>query len=165
MASLRRFRFRPRFLALAWGACAVGIAVAAAGLVFGASGFSQKFALACGAVGVLLALLYLASPAWRIAVQVDDNGFEVLCSGQRRFHLSWAEVQKVIAARDSQTCFVDGGSPARSLLLPGPGASAPYRIEQRDQLFEHIIAHVPPDRVVEVARLDKYSPGAMDASS
>ena len=55
----------------------------------------------------------------------------------------------------THTCFVDGGAPERSLLVPGDGAPAPYDIEERRALFDAILAHVPPERVTTVESLEK----------
>ena len=41
---------------------------------------------------------------------------------------------RVVAAPTTHTCFVDGGAPERSLLVPGDGAPAPYDLEDREAL-------------------------------
>ena len=150
---LARYRFRPRFRGVAASAALVGAALWIAAVGFGLSGPSLVFALVAGSVGVALGGLYLASPAWRLEVTVDDEAIEVLAAGDRRFRLPWEEIERVVASSDTKTCFVDGGSPDRSLLLPGPGASAPYEIEHRDALFDTIIAKAPPAVVEEVPYL------------
>lgn len=149
-----RYRFRPRFRGLAITAAAIGAALLAAAAGFGLTGASLAFAAIAGGVGVVLGALYLGSPAWRLGVVVRDEALEVLDSrGQRRLYLPWAEIERVVASPSTHTCFVDGGGAERSLLLPGPGAQAPYVIEDREALFEAILARAPAERVEEVALL------------
>ncbi|HKE13935.1 MAG TPA: hypothetical protein VKB80_03645 [Kofleriaceae bacterium] len=149
-----RFRFRPRRPVLAAVAGAMGAVFVASSLV-GAPGVGGVPAIAAGAVVALLAAFYLLSPAWRTEVVVDDGGLEVQSRGDRRFRLAWSEVVRVVAAPASASAFVDGGAPERSLLLPGPGARAPYRIDGQRELYQHIRAHVAPERVSEVERLGR----------
>jgi len=111
-----------------------------------------------GAAVIALALFYLYSPAWRTEVVVDDDRLEVVTRGDRGFRLAWTEVVRVVAAPARASAFVDGGDPRRSLLLPGAGARAPYRIADQRQLYDFIRAHVPADRVVEVQRLRPTEP-------
>ena len=144
-----RFRFRPRYRALALGATAFGLAVAVLGAVHGPGGFAVA-----GGVLALLGVAYLASPTWRYVVVVDDEALEVSRDDERRFRLPWAGVVKVIASPSTQTCFVDGGVPERSLLVPGVGAPAPYALERRADLYRAILARVPAERVREVPSLD-----------
>jgi hypothetical protein len=116
--------------------------------------------LATGALGVALGAAYLASPTWRIAVTIDDDGLTVASPKRQRFRLAWHDVVRVIASPATSTCFVDGGAPERSLLVPGVGAPAPYDITDRKALVEAILAHVPADKVQTVASLDQVdSPG------
>jgi hypothetical protein len=148
-----RYRFRPRFRALAWSAALVGGGLFGAAMGFGLTGASLIFALVAGGVGVGLGGLYLRSPAWRIEITVDDEALEVVASGARRFRLRWAEIERVVASPETKTCFVDGGSPDRSLLVPGPGAQAPYEIEDRQGLFDTILARAPAACIEEVPLL------------
>jgi hypothetical protein len=145
-----RHRFRPRYRAVAWTAAAIGGALAA---VSAAAGF-LTVPLVTGAIGVAMGAAYLASPTWRLAVTVDDDGLEVGSPGRRRFRLAWTDVVRVIAAPAAHACFVDGGAPERSLLVPGAGAPAPYDLEDRPALVAAILAHVPPDRVTTVDSLE-----------
>lgn len=116
--------------------------------------------LATGALAVALGAAYLALPTWRIAVTIDDDGLTVGSPKRQRFRLAWHEVVRVIASPATSTCFVDGGAPERSLLVPGDGAPAPYDIADRKALVEAILAHVPADKVQIVASLDQVdSPG------
>jgi hypothetical protein len=147
----RSFPFRPRYRALAWSSVGVGGSVAAVAAVLG----FVAVPLVTGALGVALGAAYLASPAGRIAVTVDDNGLSVGSPRRLRFHLAWRDVVRVVASPDTATCFVDGGAPERNLLVPGDGAPAPYDIADRKALFEVILAHVPADKVRTVASLDK----------
>jgi len=144
----RTFRFRPRYRGLALGALAVGIVLVATG--FALDGSTRTLALAGGGLGMLLGGLYLRSPAWRIAVHVEDEFLEVTAGGARRFLLAWGDIQEVVASPSTRTCFVDGGEPHRSLLVPGDGAPAPYDIEDKSTLYDLIVSHVGRDRIREV---------------
>jgi hypothetical protein len=148
---MSRHRFRPRYRGVAWTSVGVGgsLAVVAAGIGFVA------LPLVTGVVGVAIGAAYLASPAWRLAVTVDDEGLEVGSPSRRRFRLAWADVVRVIATPPAHACFVDGGAPDRSLLVPGQGAPAPYDLENRQALYDAILAHVPADRVTIVESLEK----------
>ena len=100
---------------------------------------------------------YLASPTWRLAVTVDDDGLDASASPKRA---ALPRSRGPTSSRSSRrrrrsTCFVDGGEPERSLLVPGDGAPAPYDIADRDALYEAILAHVPADKVQTVESLDK----------
>jgi hypothetical protein len=147
----RAFAFRPRYRALAWGSIGVGGVVAAVAAALG----PVAVPLVTGALGVVLGAAYLRSPTWRIAVTVDDSGLRVGSPSKLRFQLSWADVIRVVASPATSSCFVDGGSPERSLLVPGDGAPAPYDIADRAALVEAILAHVAPDKIQTVASLDQ----------
>jgi hypothetical protein len=147
----RSFAFRPRYRALAWSSIGVGGAIAAVATVLGA----VTVPLVTGALGVALGAAYLGSPTWRIAVTLDDTGLRVGSPRRLRFALAWADVVRVVASPATSSCFVDGGAPERSLLVPGDGAPAPYDIADRAALVEAILAHVPADKVTTVASLDK----------
>jgi hypothetical protein len=131
-------------------ACLLGAGLAVSGALEG----RWSWAL-LGLVAVVLGLLYLVSPAWRTEVLVDEEALEVHSRGARRFRLPWHEVRRVVLARAHGTAFIDGGAPERSLLLPGRGARAPYRIAGQAELLAAILAHVAADRVSEVERLDR----------
>lgn len=148
---MTRHRFRPRYRGVAWIAVGIGgsLAIAAAGLGF------LVLPLVTGAVGVAVGAAYLGSPTWRLAVTADDEGLEVGSPGRRRFRIAWGDIVRVIASPATHTCFVDGGAPERSLLVPGVGAPAPYDLEERRALFDAILAHVPPERVTTVETLDQ----------
>lgn len=150
MVELRRFRFRPRQPAVAAAACLLGAGLAVSGVVDGRWSWGLL-----GLVALVLGLLYLVSPAWRTEVLIDHEALEVQNRGDRRFRLPWAEVRRVVVSRARGTAFVDGGVPEQSLLLPGRGARAPYRIENQAELLEQILARVAADRVTEVERLDR----------
>jgi hypothetical protein len=154
----RSFAFRPRYRGLAWSSIGVGGVVAA---VAAALGF-VTVPLVTGGLGIALGAAYLRSPTWRIAVTVDDSGLSVGSARRLRFRLAWADVVRVVASPATASCFVDGGSPDRSLLVPGDGAPAPYDIADRAALVEAILAHVPADKVQTVASLDKADPGQPD---
>jgi hypothetical protein len=148
----RRFAFRPRYRGVAWTSIGVGGASGAAGALL-----SLPWpALAFGALGVALGAFYLVSPAWSIEVVVDDDALEVQQKGARRFRLPWPDVVRVIASASTKTCFVDGGEPDRSLLVPGPGAPAPYWIADREALYDAIVAHVAADKIEQVELLERH---------
>jgi hypothetical protein len=155
---LDRFRFLPRYGGLAWSAAAIGIALLALTPILGLAGPSRLFALGTGIAGLSLATLYRLSPAWRLCVEVSEDTLKVTSGTKVRFELPWSEVERVVASPTTHTCFVDGGSPERSLLVPGQGASAPYDIEAKEQLFKIIIARVPAEKVHTVELLDKAPP-------
>ncbi len=144
-----RHRFRPRYRGVAWTAAIVGGSLA---VVSAIAGF-LVVPLVSGAVGVVMAAAYLASPTWKLAVTVDDDGLEVGSPARRRFRLAWGDVVRVVASPGTHTCFVDGGAPERSLLVPGTDAPAPYDLEDRPALVGAILAHVPPERVTTVESL------------
>lgn len=148
-----RFRFRPRYRGVAYVAMALGALLLVCPLLFELGGASYWFALGSGIAGVLLGSLYLLSPTWRIEVVAGDQGLEVLSRGDRKFLLPWDQVERVIASPSTRTCFVDGGDPARSLLVPGDDAPAPYAIEDKDRLYAMIVERVAADRVTEVSTL------------
>jgi hypothetical protein len=145
------FAFRPRYRALAWSSIGVGGSIAAVASVLG----FIALPLATGALGIALGAAYLASPTWRITVTVDETGMTVASPKRTRFRLAWPDVVRVVASPSTSTCFVDGGQPERSLLVPGDGAPAPYDIADRKALVEAILARVPADKVQIVASLDQ----------
>ncbi len=116
--------------------------------------------LVTGVLGVVLGAAYFASPTWRLAVTVDDAGLAVGSPDRLRFRLAWPDIVRVVASPATHTCFVDGGAPERSLLVPGDGAPAPYDIADRAALVEAILAHVAADKVQIVASLEAL--GAAD---
>lgn len=156
----RRFRFRPRLNALPWAVSAISAVLMVLGLSGQVSGPSRTFCLAVGAIGVALATLYRMSPAWKLEVVVSDQALDVVRKGETRLHLPWAEVRRLVASPSTKTCFVDGGTAKRSLLVPGPGAPGPYQIERREELYELIRQHVPSDRIHDVSSLDATRPEA-----
>lgn len=142
--SARVYRFKPRYRALALTAVGVGgtltgVAVAVLG--------TALLPLATGIAGVALGATYLASPAWKLEVVVDDDALTVRSPKGVKFRLPWSEVVRVVASKPDKTCFVDGGTPDKSLIVPGDGLPAPYDIEDRVGLFDAILAHVPADKV------------------
>jgi hypothetical protein len=147
----RSFAFRPRYRGLAWSSIGVGGAIAGVATALGL----VTVPLVAGALGIALGAAYLGSPTWRIAVTVDDAGLSVGSPRRLRFRLAWADVVRVVASPSTRSCFVDGGTPEHSLLVPGDGAPAPYDIADRGALVEAILAHVPGDKVQTVASLDQ----------
>lgn len=147
-AATTSFRFIPRYRGLGLSAVGLGGAL----LVVGGIATAVAPILA-GVVGIGMGAAYLLSPAWKLEVVVDDAGFEVRSPDKSRFRLAWADVVKVVAAPNA-TCFVDGGAPERSLLVPGVGAVAPYDIRDKVKLYEAILAHVPASRIERVESLE-----------
>jgi len=146
-----QFPFRPRYRGVALTSIGVGGALGAIALV---SLGAALLPLATGAIGVVLGTGYLLSPSWKLAVVIDDEALEVRSPTKSRFRLPWSEVVKVVASPTTHTCFVDGGTPERSLLVPGDGAPAPYDIDNKPALFAAIVAHVSPDKVETVETLN-----------
>lgn len=144
-------RFRARYRGIAWTAIGIGgsLAALATGIGFVMLPFTT------GAIGVVFGAAYLASPTWRLEVVTDDSGFEVRSRTRSRFRLPWSDVVRVVASPSTHTCFVDGGSPDKSLLVPGVGAPAPYDLEDRETLVATILAHVTPDRIETVETLER----------
>ncbi|HET9993735.1 MAG TPA: hypothetical protein VFQ65_34595 [Kofleriaceae bacterium] len=149
MAS-KQFAFRPRYRGVALTSIGVGGVLGAIALV---SLGAALLPLATGAIGVVLGAGYLLSPSWKLAVVIDDDALEVRSATKSRFRLPWGDVKKVVASPTTHTCFVDGGAPERSLLVPGDGAPAPYDLEDKQALFEAILSHVTPDKVETVETL------------
>jgi hypothetical protein len=150
---LREYRFRPRYRGLAVLSIAVAMVVAVAT----ALSVGLVAALIIGFIGVLFGVGYFASPMFRYVVVVDDDHLEVRSRSALKFSLRWAEVVGVTASPQTKTCFVSGGSPDNSLLVPGDGAPAPYRIAEQAELYQHIVSRVSPDKIIEVDSLDSYS--------
>ncbi|HEY1815618.1 MAG TPA: hypothetical protein VGG74_24890 [Kofleriaceae bacterium] len=145
------FRFRPRYRGLAWSSVGVGGTLAAISLaLLGAA----LLPLATGAVGVALGCGYMLSPSWKMVVVVDDDGLEVRSPKGTKFRVAWSDIARVVSSPSTSTCFVDGGAPEKSLLVPGDGAPAPYDLENRPALCAAILAHVPAERVETVSSLD-----------
>lgn len=147
----RTFRFKPRYRALAVTAVGIGgtlgiAAIAALG--------AAVLPLTTGLAGVALGASYLLSPTWRLAVVVDDAGLEVRSPRATKFRVAWSEITRVVASPRTHTCFVDGGSPEKSLIVPGDGAPAPYDIEDKSALYAAILEHVPADKVQTVDTLE-----------
>ena len=109
--------------------------------------------LVTGGIGIVLGAGYLLSPSWKLEVVIDDAGLEVRSPRTTRFKLAWSDVVRVVSSPTTATCFVDGGTPERSLLVPGDGAPAPYDIEDKPELCAAIVAYVAPERVATVESL------------
>ena len=146
---MKTYRFRPRYRGVAWTSIGIGGAV---GIVSASVGF-LAVPLITGAIGIAAGVAYLASPTWRLAVKIDDDALEVGTPSRVRFRLPWKDVVRVVAAPAKHSCFVDGGVPERSLLVPGDGAPAPYDIDDRKGLVEDILARVADDKIERVASL------------
>ena len=110
--------------------------------------------LVTGALGVVLGSAYLVSPTWKLEVVVDDDALEVRLREGEPVPAGVGRCRPVVASPRT-TCFVDGGAPERSLLVPGQGAPAPYDIEEKRALVAAILAHVDPAKVRKVASLQE----------
>ena len=141
---MRRFRFRPRYRGVAWTSVGVGGALA---IVSIATMGAALLPLASGGIGVALGLGYMLSPSWQLVVVIDDDALEVRSPKARKFRVAWTDVKQVVSSPTTHTCFVDGGTPETSLLVPGEGAPAPYDIEDKQALCDEIISRVTPDKV------------------
>jgi hypothetical protein len=151
VAEPRVFRFKPRYRGLAISALGVGGAL---GVVSIAALGAALLPLVTGAAGVVLGAGYLMSPSWKLEVAIDDDALEVRTQKATKFRVPWTDVVRVVASPTTNTCFVDGGAPERSLLVPGVGAPAPYDLEDRPALVAAILAHVPADKVQTVDTLE-----------
>ena len=154
MAEPQRFRFKPRYRGLAFGAAGLGTALTGISiLALGAA----MLPLATGAAGMVLGAAYLLSPTWRLEVVVGDDALEVKSKSATKLHLAWGDVKRVVMSTTVPAMFVDGGAPAQSLLVPDDGAPAPYDIDDKPGLCAAILAHVDPAKVTKVERLDTTS--------
>lgn len=148
---LTPYRFRPRFLGLAFLSLSIGVILIAGSLTLAPDRISRIFALASGVAGIFFGFAYLRSPVWRLAVEVQENELVVWNGLERRMSLPWSDVKKVVVDPDHKNCYVDGGSPEQSLLVPGPGATASYDIKDKDALIAAILAKVPASLVYDAA--------------
>ena len=103
---------------------------------------STVFALLTGAAGLFFGFAYLRSPIWKLFVDVGDEAITVWNGVDVRMSLAWGEVERVVLDDERTTMFVDGGSPERSLLIPGPASPASYLVRRKDALIEDILARV-----------------------
>jgi hypothetical protein len=145
------YRFRPRYRGVAFTSIGVGGGLAGTGIAMGL----LALPVAAGAFGVGLGLAYLLAPSWQYRIVTDDDGIEVRDRRGTRFRLLWSEIKRVVASPSTKTCFIDGGSPDHSILVPGVGAPAPYSISDRDALFAEVLQRVNPDCVKRVETLEQ----------
>lgn len=143
------YRFRPRFLGVAFLSLSMGVVLIVAAVTITPDTMSTGFSFVTGTGGLFLGFAYLKSPVWKLAVEILDDALVVWTGTEERMRLPWDEVKEVIVDPEQTTCFVDGGTPAKSLLVPGPGAQASYDIRNKAELITEILAHVPADRVQE----------------
>ena len=143
------YRFRPRYRGVAWTSVGIGGAVGVVGATVGV----LALPMITGGLGIAAGVAYLLSPTWRLAVTIDDDALTVGSPNKQRFRLPWRDVVRVVAAPEKSSCFVDGGAPERSLLVPGDGAPAPYDIEDRNGLVAEILARVAAEKVERVTSL------------
>jgi hypothetical protein len=129
-----------------WAVAGIGLAILVAALITGATGATRIFAWSAAIVGLVIAFLHWFSPAWSLLVELDDQGLRVLRKDDVRLQLGWHEVERLLVDREHSTAVVDGGTAERRLLVPGPGLSGPYRIEDRGRLIIELCARVPIER-------------------
>lgn len=146
---MKQFRFKPRYRGVAWSSIGVGGALGGVSVAAGL----LALPMITGAIGIAAGVAYLASPTWRLVITVDDDALSVASAKTERFRLPWRDVKRVVAAPEKHTCFVDGGTPETSLLVPGDGAPAPYDIEDKQALVEEILARVASDKIERVSSL------------
>ncbi len=141
------YRFRPRFVGVAFVSISIGTILIVSSLTITPDRMSATFSFFVGLIGLFLAFSYLKSPVWRLAVDIQEDDLVVWNGLEERMRLPWQDIEKVVMGPEGQTCYVDGGSAERSLLVPGPGAGASYDIRHKKKLIEAILAHVSDDIV------------------
>ena len=147
--TLQRFRFLPRFKNLARAAIAVGIVLFAASLAVAIqTGLFRWSTLFFPCVGVVLGGLYLSSSTWTWLVEVDSAKLVVRSPSELKATISWKNIIKVIYSEDNQTLFIKGHNLETSFIVPGPGLSAPYLIEDKDKLIATILDMVATEKIV-----------------
>tara|TARA_R110002073_G_scaffold103664_12_gene234825 strand:+ start:39051 stop:39641 length:591 start_codon:yes stop_codon:yes gene_type:complete len=151
------YRFKPRFVGVAFVSLSIGVVLIAASATLTPDRFSSIFALITGAAGVFLSFTYLRSPVWRLSVDIQESALVIWSGTEEKLRLPWSDVTRVVMDPDREVCFVDGGSPDRSLLVPGPAAPASYVISKRDKLIDAILAHVPKDIITNPDDVDPAS--------
>lgn len=143
------YRFRPRFLGVAFLSLSMGVVLVVAAATITPDTMSTVFSFAMGVAGLFLAFAYLKSPVWKLAVELQTDDLIVWTGVEERMRLPWAEVKEVVVDSEHLTCFVDGGTPEKSLLVPGPGAPASYDIKNKAELIAAILERVPAELVQE----------------
>ena len=146
-------RFLPRFRTLAFLTCGLGLVLAVYGYGVAGNGSVRLAFLGSGVIGLTLGVAYLLSPTWKLEVVTDDDGIAVRRGDLLRFRIDWEDIAGVISSPSTKTCFVDGGTPETSILIPGIDAPASYALSDKDHLYDTIIGKVPADRVTEVETL------------
>jgi len=159
------YRFKPRFVSVAFLSLSLGVLLITAGATLTPDIKSSVFAFAVGALGVFLSFSYLRSPVWKLAVDIQDNDLVVWNGTEERLRLSWSAVLRVVVDEQHQHCYVDGGTPEQSLLVPGPGAAASYAINKRHKLIKEILAKVPSAKVCTASEVAANEESASEESA
>lgn len=141
------YRFRPRFVGLAFLSLSIGVILVVTALTLAPDRISATASFLTGVAGLFLGFAYLRSPVWRLAVEPMEDELVVWNGLQERLRLPWSEVEQVVVDEERTTLYLDGGNPERSLLVPGPGAPASYDIRKKDELIKTILARVPEERI------------------
>ncbi len=145
---MNSYPFSPRFKFVAYAALVLG-AVALTGAIIAGGVSGWVIGLLCISSGAA----YLLSPAWKIVIETNENGITVFQKQKTRFSLPWSSVERFLVMPDEKAAFVDGGSPEKSVLIPGPGAQAGYQIVEKAALIREISKRIPAHRIKAVENL------------
>lgn len=89
----------------------------------------------------------------RPTLVLDDAGYAIEERGREKLRVAWSDVQKVRLDRKESALYVDCGDKARNLFVP-PSRGYGFRFADAEALCARVLAAVPPERVVEVERID-----------
>jgi hypothetical protein len=106
-----------------------------------------------GVFAVLGVLAWLWQERHRPTLVLDERGYAIEQLGQEKLRVGWSEVERVRLDRKESALYVDCGDRARNLFVP-PARGYGFRFAKADAICAHVIAAVPPERVVEVERID-----------
>ncbi len=109
--------------------------------------------LVAGFFALLGVVAWLWQERHRPTLLLDDDGYAIEQRGQEKLRVRWSEVQKVRFDRRESAVYVDCGDKARNLLVP-PRSGYGFRFADGAAACARVIASVPPERVVEVERID-----------
>ena len=109
--------------------------------------------LLCATFAVLTAGMAVWQKRAAPALILDESGYAVEEHGREKLRVAWSEVKQVRADEAERALYVDCGDPTRNLLLP-PRRGYGFRFERAERAYAAILAAVPGDKVLRVARLD-----------
>jgi hypothetical protein len=105
----------------------------------------------------VFALLGIVAWLWqerhRPTLVLDDSGYAIEQRGAEKLRVAWADVQQVRLDRRESAVYLDCGDKARNLFVP-PRRGYGFRFADAERLCARVLAAVPPNRVVEVERID-----------